>query len=163
MTIKLFFFLFWETTKGSPYRNRWTDPRTSPYRQDRSPMLPRDPSLLQEPLPRGAQSRTRQYRREAPVAVGALRPSQGRRANQEPRRGEGADGQGAEPGPYGRGHPGRRADADRPGQSDCAGRGACTQKRGGQGHWTLEAPVRGMRQSLRSGARAQIVVESVRC
>lgn len=86
-----------------------------PHRQNRRTSLPRNTSLLQNPLPPSAQRRPLQPCRTTPVPLGTFRPGQGRGAGQVAGRASGVDGPGAEPRRYGRGDPGRRAHADRAG------------------------------------------------
>lgn len=112
-----------------------------PTRQDRSAVRPRDPRLLQVHLQGGARRRAQQPRGQAPAALGALRPGQGRLADQERRRDARADGQGALAGNHRRGHRRRRPHPDRPRQPDRSRRGARAQERRRPGHRPPEAAV----------------------
>lgn len=116
-----------------------TDPSSfSPHRQDSSPMLARDPSLLQDPKPRRRPRLPLLLllvpRRPPPAALGAQGPGQDRRPGQVGAGAAGADGQGPEPRHHRRGHPGRRPHPDRPRQPDGAGRRPGPQEPRRQGH-----------------------------
>lgn len=117
-------------------------PPTPKNRQDRSPVLPRHPGLLQGPQPRRAQGRPRQPAGAPPQPLGALRPGQGRRAGQDARRAARAPRPGPRARRHGRDHPGRRPHPDRRRQPHRAGRGARAQEHRGPRHGGAEVAVR---------------------
>lgn len=127
-------------TSTRPNRPILTQPPTV-SRQDRSAVRPRDPRVLQVHLQGGARLRAQQPRREAPAALGAPRPGQGRPADQERRRDARAHGQGPLAGHHRRGHRRRRPHPDRPGQPDRPRRRARAQERRRPGHGPPEAAV----------------------
>lgn len=145
--------------------------RRSPIsRQDRSAVRPRDPRVLQVHLQGGARLRAQQPRGQAPAALGAPRPGQGRPADQERRRDARAHGQGPLAGHHRRGHRRRRPHPDRPGQPDRPRRRARPQERRRPGHGPPEAAVVGQRRNacvpshgFRPGLVPRFVTEYMHC
>lgn len=88
-----------------------TDPFFSLPRQDCSAMRPRNTGMLQNPS-QGFRKVAQRPSGSATQEVGEVRPSQDRRADQEPGRDDGAYGQGPQLGCHGRSHPRRWTDPD---------------------------------------------------